>query len=155
MVMASTGIAPELVAIELTETVLADGHGEVAALRALRELGCRIALDDFGTGFSSLSGLRDLPIDVVKLDRSFITPLPEDRQGAAMVEAVIRLAEALDLMVVAEGVETEAQALELRALGCPRLQGYLISRPVPPDELVRFLTASQAEAPRTGQTAAD
>jgi diguanylate cyclase (GGDEF)-like protein/PAS domain S-box-containing protein len=143
-----TGIDPRLVAVELTETVLADGHGEVAALRALRDLGCRIALDDFGTGFSSLSGLRDLPIDVVKLDRSFITPLPTDRQFSAMVEAIIQLAEALDLVVVAEGVETESQAAELRSLGCAWLQGYLFSRPLPPEALTEFLDA------RTGSRAA-
>lgn len=150
----STGIDPTLVVVELTETILADGHGEVAALRALRKSGCRIALDDFGTGFSSLAGLRDLPIDIVKLDRSFITPLPEDRQGAAMVEAIIGLAEALDLAVVAEGVETEEQSDELRRLGCPRAQGFLFSRAVPPDQLSELLHAAPAGLRSTNRTAA-
>jgi len=148
-----TGIDPTLVAVELTETILADGHGEVAALRALQRLGCRIALDDFGTGFSSLAGLRDLPIDIIKLDRSFITPLPEDRQGASVVEAMIRLAEALDLNVVAEGVETAEQAAELARLGCSRVQGFLFSRAVPPDQLTTLLRSTPAWEQARGQTA--
>lgn len=137
-----TGIDPGRVAVELTETQLAsDEHGEIDMLRALRGLGCRIALDDFGTGFSSLSCLRDLPIDVVKLDRSFITDLVVSDKSAAMVRAVIQLADALQLIVVAEGVENQAQFDELRRLGCHRIQGYVVSKPMEADPMERYLAA--------------
>lgn len=135
-----SGIAPDRLVIELTETTLAtDEHGEVATLQALRALGCQIALDDFGTGFSSLSGLRDLPIDVVKLDRSFITNLTTSAEATALVDAVVHLAQALDLTVVAEGVETVAQYQALAALACHRIQGYAVSHPISPAELASFL----------------
>jgi diguanylate cyclase (GGDEF)-like protein/PAS domain S-box-containing protein len=137
-----SGIAPDRLVIELTETTLAtDEHGEVASLEALRGLGCQIALDDFGTGFSSLSGLRDLPIDVVKLDRSFITNLTTSAEAAALVDAVVHLAQALELTVVAEGVETVEQYQALAALRCHRIQGYAVSHPVTPAELATFLAA--------------
>ena len=132
-VLQETGIAPDRVVVELTETVLAtQEHGEIETLHKLRELGCLVALDDFGTGYSSLSELRDLPIDVVKLDQSFITDLTTSPRAAALVEAVIRIASALDLIVVAEGVEREDQIDALAALGCHRIQGYALSRPVEP-----------------------
>lgn len=132
-VMVETGIAPELVVVELTETVLAtQEHGEIETLHKLRELGCRVALDDFGTGYSSLSELRDLPIDVLKIDQSFIKDLTTSPRAAALVGAVIRLSDALDLIVVAEGVEQDDQIDALAALGCHRIQGYALSRPVAP-----------------------
>lgn len=137
-----SGLPARNLVIELTETTLAtDEHGEVRSLAAIRSLGCRVALDDFGTGFSSLSGLRDLPIDVVKLDRSFITDLTGSPRASALVEAVVTLAGALDLTVVAEGVETTEQHELLARLGCDRIQGYLISQPLSPDEMDDFLTA--------------
>jgi diguanylate cyclase (GGDEF)-like protein/PAS domain S-box-containing protein len=132
-VLQETGISPSRVFVELTETVLATReHGEIETLQELRSLGCRVALDDFGTGYSSLSELRDLPIDVLKLDQSFITDLTTSPRAAALVGAVIRLAAALDLVVVAEGVEHEEQIDALAALGCHRIQGYALSRPVEP-----------------------
>jgi EAL domain-containing protein (putative c-di-GMP-specific phosphodiesterase class I) len=132
-VMIETGIAPALVVVELTETVLATReHGEIETLHKLRELGCRVALDDFGTGYSSLSELRDLPIDVLKIDQSFITDLTTSTRAAALVGAVIRVAAALDLVVVAEGVEQDDQIDALGRLGCHRIQGYALSRPVAP-----------------------
>jgi len=131
-----TGIAADRLVIELTETTLAtDEHGEIENLQALRALGCQIALDDFGTGFSSLSGLRDLPIDVVKLDRSFITNLTTSAEATALVDAVVHIAQALELTVVAEGVETVDQYEALAALHCHRIQGYAVSHPITPDEL--------------------
>ncbi|HMS88087.1 MAG TPA: EAL domain-containing protein [Acidimicrobiales bacterium] len=131
-----TGIAADRLVIELTETTLAtDEHGEIENLQALRALGCQIALDDFGTGFSSLSGLRDLPIDVVKLDRSFITNLTTSAEATALVDAVVHIAQALELTVVAEGVETVEQYEALAALHCHRIQGYAVSHPITPDEL--------------------
>jgi diguanylate cyclase (GGDEF)-like protein/PAS domain S-box-containing protein len=140
-VIRETGVAPERVVIELTETLLAGReHGEVETLRRLRQLGCLVALDDFGTGYSSLSELRDLPIDIVKLDQSFITELTTSPRASAMVEAAIRLAGALDLTVVAEGVEREDQLLALEALGCERVQGFALSRPVAPEVVTGILT---------------
>jgi diguanylate cyclase (GGDEF)-like protein/PAS domain S-box-containing protein len=130
-VLAETGVDASHVVVEVTETVLAqDLETEVHVLETLRNCGCRIAIDDFGTGYSSLSGLRDLPIDVVKLDRSFVTGLVQSPRAAAMVEAVIRLADALDLSVVAEGVEQEDQVSALRRLHCDRMQGFAISYPL-------------------------
>ncbi len=128
------GIDPHQVSVELTETELAsDEHGEVESLRKLRALGLAIALDDFGTGYSSLSGLRDLPIDVVKLDRSFVTDLMHSNEAAAMVEAVVRLASSLNLMVIAEGVEEAEQVAALIDLGCHRIQGFALSHPLDPE----------------------
>ena len=140
--LGDTGLSPDRLVIELTETTLAtDGHGEVESLQALRALGCRVALDDFGTGFSSLSGLRDLPIDVVKLDRSFITNLTNSSEATALVEAVVHLAQALELTVVAEGVETSDQYDALAALNCHRIQGFVISHPITPTEFTSLLTS--------------
>ena len=132
-VMRETGIATDRVVVELTETVLATReHGEIETMHGLRSLGCRIALDDFGTGYSSLGELRDLPIDVLKIDQSFMTDLTTSPRAAALVGAVIRLSNALDLAVIAEGVEHDDQIDALGALGCYRIQGYALSRPVEP-----------------------
>jgi EAL domain-containing protein (putative c-di-GMP-specific phosphodiesterase class I) len=132
-VLQETGIEPGCLVIELTETVLATReHGEIETLQEIRSLGCRVALDDFGTGYSSLGELRDLPIDIVKLDQSFITDLTSSPRAAALVGAVIQLSTALDLDVVAEGVEQDEQIDALAALGCHRIQGYALSRPVEP-----------------------
>lgn len=146
-VLRDTGVDPGLLIIEVTETVLAqDLAAEVAALATLRGLGCKIAIDDFGTGYSSLGGLRDLPIDVLKLDRSFITDLHRSARAAATVEAVIHLAESLDLLVVAEGVENDEQREALKAMGCEHMQGFAISYPLVPGEL-RELLASHLTSP--------
>ena len=98
-----------------------------------------LALDDFGTGFSSLTHLRTLPIDRVKIDRSFISELPASREDAALTSAIITMVHGLKLQVVAEGVETEEQAHFLIARQCDEMQGYLFSRPLPADELLRTL----------------
>jgi EAL domain-containing protein (putative c-di-GMP-specific phosphodiesterase class I) len=149
-VIAEIGLDPGCVVIELTETVLADGsHGEVGALRRLRDAGFKVALDDFGTGYSSLSGLRDLPIDIVKLDRTFITDLGTSAAAAAMVEAVVRLADGLSLTVVAEGVERRDQLDLLVELGCHQVQGHLFSEAVPPEEVADMLRREDATPPGT------
>jgi diguanylate cyclase (GGDEF)-like protein/PAS domain S-box-containing protein len=139
-VIEEVGIDPQRVVIELTETVLATHeHGEIATLHALRNLGCQIALDDFGTGYSSLAGLSELPIDVIKLDQTFITGLTRSPKAAALVAAVVGLADAFELVVVAEGVEEDAQIDALAALGCHRIQGFALSRPVGPDVITGML----------------
>jgi diguanylate cyclase (GGDEF)-like protein/PAS domain S-box-containing protein len=152
-VLVDTGVDPSHVVVEVTETVLAeDLETEVRALRSLRERGCRIAIDDFGTGYSSLSGLRDLPIDVVKLDRSFITGLVDSEPAAALVEAVIRLADALDLSVVAEGVEQEDQIDALARMHCDRMQGFAISYPLDAEAFADLLESPTAGNGRDGRS---
>jgi diguanylate cyclase (GGDEF)-like protein/PAS domain S-box-containing protein len=118
--------------LEITETALIQANQSLLAdLRALRALGVGIVLDDFGTGFSSLSLLRDFPVSMVKIDRSFIAPLLDDRGAQAIVRAVLGMCRDLDVPVVAEGVSTEGQAQRLEELGCSHVQGYLFGRPRP------------------------
>jgi EAL domain-containing protein (putative c-di-GMP-specific phosphodiesterase class I) len=100
-------------------------------------MGVTLALDDFGTGYSSMAALRKLPIDVMKIDRSFVTDLETDASALPSVRAIVALAQAAQLHLVAEGVETEAQARMLRELGCQELQGYLYSRPVTPPQFLQ------------------
>ena len=101
-------------------------------LRELHELGLRLALDDFGAGYSSLSRLREMPVTTLKIDRAFLRDVPESREAAAIVTAILQLARALGRTAVAEGVETEAQRAFLAEQGCPLAQGFLLARPMPP-----------------------
>ncbi len=127
------GLPAHALELEVTESLLVGNPGSAhAQLSELRALGVTIALDDFGTGYSSLSVLRQLPIDVMKVDRAFVRDLATDPGAAAVAHAIVALAAALQLHIVAEGVETEAQATRLRALGCHELQGFLFSRPLAP-----------------------
>lgn len=138
--------------IEITESVLIQA-GEVTEgrMREICELGIGYSLDDFGTGYSSLSYLKRFPVNVVKIDRSFVRDCPQDRNDRHLVEAIINMAHSLDLKVTAEGVETAAQRDFLREQGCDYLQGYFISRPVPPDEFERFAQAlSSSRSPAAG-----
>jgi diguanylate cyclase (GGDEF)-like protein len=124
------GLAPGQLLLEITENrSLVDLPGVVQRLTELRRMGVRISLDDFGTGYSTLTWLHGLPIDQVKIDRSFVTPLPDDEAAAALVRGVVALGRELALEVVAEGVETEAQLATLRAAGCRWAQGYRFGRP--------------------------
>jgi EAL domain-containing protein (putative c-di-GMP-specific phosphodiesterase class I) len=133
-VLAARRLPASSVGFEITETLLIEHFDyTVNTLRAIRELGCRVGLDDFGTGYSSLSYLQRLPIDFLKIDGSFITDIDTDPQCNAIVGAIISMASALGLEVVAECVETEAQADSLRELGCTFAQGFLFGRPVEPD----------------------
>jgi len=130
--------------IEVTESLLMeDVDRNIEVFRELRRMGCGVAIDDFGTGYSSLSYLSRLPADVLKIDRSFIAELAENRDTLALVSTIISLAHSLRLRVVAEGVETEAQRDLLRTLGCDVLQGYLLGRPLPVEEFeARFLASA-------------
>jgi len=129
----ASGLAPHRLCLEITETaVMHDINLALTTLTSLRRLGVRVALDDFGVGHSSLSYLRSLPVDVLKLDKSFIDRLGQDQRDADIVTAVINLARALGLSVVAEGIETEDQRRILRSLGCTLAQGFLFSKPLPP-----------------------
>jgi len=118
--------------IEITESVLMHNtETNTATLHRLRELGVRISMDDFGTGYSSLSYLRKFPFDKIKIDRSFISGLPDDNESIAIVRAVAGLAANLNMTATAEGVETAEQLETIRALGCVEMQGFLFSHPVP------------------------
>lgn len=129
---------------EVTETAaIHDMEKTVHTLSMLRGMGCRVALDDFGTGYASLNYLRQLPVDVLKIDKSFVSDLFDDPHSQKIVQAVVDLAHALGLEVHAEGIETQAQRDTLRAMGCDRLQGYWFGRPMAPTALAQWL--GQAE----------
>jgi EAL domain-containing protein (putative c-di-GMP-specific phosphodiesterase class I) len=137
-VLHRTGTAAHHLVLEVTESAIVDEHG-LDALRALRLHGIRIAIDDFGTGYSSLHYLTRLPVDILKIDRSFINELNGTAEGAAITEAIIRLAQVLHLSTVAEGIETTGQAAELQALGCDIGQGYLFAKPLAPSDFEKGL----------------
>jgi diguanylate cyclase (GGDEF)-like protein len=146
----AAAIPAAAVHLEITESVVMnDVERSVKTLAALRSLGVRLAVDDFGTGYSSLSYLKRLPVNTLKIDRSFIDGLGgQDPHDPSIVHAIISLARALDLDVIAEGVETPAQLTELRHLGAGLAQGYLWSKPLPPEEVTRWLTPQTALASR-------
>jgi predicted signal transduction protein with EAL and GGDEF domain len=140
-VVRHSGIDPARLCLEITESaLLADTELSARALARLKALGVRIGVDDFGTGFSSLTYLKRFPVDVLKIDRSFVSGLCHDPQDRAIVAAVIDLAHAFGLTTVAEGVETADQLARLTALGCEQGQGYLWSRPLPPDIAGSWIT---------------
>jgi diguanylate cyclase (GGDEF)-like protein len=137
-----SGLAPGSLALEITESVLMEeAHAPVTVLAQLRDYGLRLMLDDFGTGYSSLGYLKRFPLDAVKVDRSFIAGLGRDEEDSAIVAAVISMAHTLGLTVVAEGVERGEQVDHLRRLGCDRVQGRLLARPLPAAELCRLMAA--------------
>ena len=141
--LSESGLSPSGLWLEITESVLMEeAQTTIETLRALRGLGVHLSIDDFGTGYSSLSYLKRFPVDVLKIDRSFVDGLGTDPEDEAIVTAVVRLAQALDLDVVAEGVETAEQLAELRRLGCTAVQGFYFGRPKPPGETLAFLTSS-------------
>ncbi|HEX2063279.1 MAG TPA: EAL domain-containing protein, partial [Acidimicrobiales bacterium] len=135
--LAKSGLDPARVCLEVTESVLmTDVEASFEALSGLKRLGVNLAVDDFGTGYSSLSYLQRLPVDLLKVDKSFVHGMNTDRAKAAIVRSVVDLAHALHLEVLAEGVETAEQAAMLGDLGCDRAQGYFFGRPVPPGALL-------------------
>jgi diguanylate cyclase (GGDEF)-like protein/PAS domain S-box-containing protein len=147
-VLSGTSLEPAGLEVEITEgTAMGDADATVKTLEHLKALGVRLAIDDFGTGYSSLGYLKRFPIDVLKVDRSFVAGLPGNAGDAAIVRAVVGLTRALGLKAVAEGVETEQQLDELRALGCDQGQGYLFGKPMPADAAVRLLRGAAAALP--------
>jgi len=140
-----TGLRGEMLELELTESVVMHNPAQlIEMLHSLAQLGVRIAIDDFGTGYSSLSYLKRFPVNLLKIDRSFVSDLAHDEDDAAIAQAVVSLGHALNLRVVAEGVETEAQSRLLCAMGCDEAQGYLFSRPLPVAAMEAFLRAQGA-----------
>jgi diguanylate cyclase (GGDEF)-like protein len=134
--MARSGCDPRLLCLELTESLFLDVHDqEIEKMRQLKALGVRFSLDDFGTGYSSLAYLKRLPLDTLKIDRCFVNDLDGDPRSTDFVRTIVSLAQALNLDVIAEGVETPEQLRGLQASGCHRFQGYLLGRPVPLEAL--------------------
>ncbi len=158
--LAASGLPANRLELEITESVLLnDSNVILAILREIKALGVQISMDDFGTGYSSLSYLRSFPFDKVKIDRSFIKDLPNDKNAMAIIRAIVGLGETFGMTVTAEGVETNEQAVQLALEDCTHLQGYLFSKPVPagniPALIEQFLASaaaarlSQPESPRS------
>jgi diguanylate cyclase (GGDEF)-like protein len=151
-----TGLPPDALVLEVTESALDEGAARItAALHRLRAFGVRVAMDDFGTGYSSLSRLDSLPVDIIKIDRAFVSPIGPTTVAAPIVAATVAMAGALGLTVIVEGVETPHQADVLRRHGCSRAQGYLFSAPVPPERLPTALSEGVVAVPRSRRPMAD
>jgi EAL domain-containing protein (putative c-di-GMP-specific phosphodiesterase class I) len=139
-VVADTGLPPHALTVEVTESALMDDIGPIrTAFERLRRRGVKVAIDDFGTGYSSLARLQTLPVDVIKLDRAFVSQLDQRTEALGMAAAILQLSVAIGASVVAEGVETSAQAAALLDLGYTTGQGYLFARPMPIEELTSRL----------------
>jgi diguanylate cyclase (GGDEF)-like protein/PAS domain S-box-containing protein len=145
--LAASGLPPPCLELEITESsMMLDPHHAQGVLQSLRELGVQLSIDDFGTGWSSLAYLKRLPLDRLKIDRSFIGGIPQDVDDAAIVETIIVMTHKLGLRVIAEGVETAAQRQQLLEQGCDEMQGFLLARPVPAAELPALLDTLHAGA---------
>ena len=139
--IASSGIAPDQLKLEITESLLMNNLDTATELlERCRELGVKIALDDFGTGYSSLGYLRRLPVNTIKVDRSFVAPVTEDASSGKILRAISALGKSLGMNLVAEGIETHEQALAVRDLGFDYGQGYLFSKAVPEAKARELLT---------------
>ncbi len=139
-VLADTGLPPAMLELEILESfIMGQADQSIATLQQLRDLGVSLAIDDFGTGHSSLSYLKMFPIDRLKIDRSFISDIPFDSNDVAITRAILEMAKNLELRVVAEGVETDAQLDFLRREGCDEVQGYYFNRPLPTDKFLELL----------------
>jgi EAL domain-containing protein (putative c-di-GMP-specific phosphodiesterase class I) len=148
--LSRTGADPCDIVFEITESVLVrDIETAVRRLNELKALGVRIAIDDFGTGYSSLNYLRRFPIDILKIDKSFVDGVARGPEDASFAAAIITLAEQLHLNTVAEGVETEEQRLALVVLGAQAAQGYFFSRPISADQMLDLVMKSEGETPRS------
>jgi EAL domain-containing protein (putative c-di-GMP-specific phosphodiesterase class I) len=140
-----SGPAPGLLRLELTETTVMEDIGRTARImRELQDIGVALSIDDFGTGYSSLAYLTRLPLDELKIDREFIAGVAAGGEGLEVVRAIVAMARALDLRVVAEGVETPEQADIVTRLGCDLGQGFLYARPQPADALTALMRATDA-----------
>ncbi len=150
--MRDSGITPARLQFEITESILMEESGaSVEQLAELRALGCSVAMDDFGTGYSSLGYLKRLPLDVVKIDRSFVRDILDDRDDQVILEAIISMAHQLRLTVVAEGVENHQQLEYLKSVNCDQIQGYVISAPVPAQEFTQAVVAGHRVIERAAE----
>jgi diguanylate cyclase (GGDEF)-like protein len=149
----NSGLPPAFVVLEVTESVIMDDlPTALSRLYALKDLGLRLAVDDFGAGYSSLSYLRNFPIDIVKIDKSFVDRITLDPEGAAMVRGVIDLSSALGLTTIAESVENPDQLALLHELGCDSVQGYMFAKPMPSEEFADTFTKQRTEASELAQS---
>ncbi|HEY7885737.1 MAG TPA: EAL domain-containing protein, partial [Cellvibrionaceae bacterium] len=138
--LSASGLPAASLSIEVTEsTLMIDSDNAIARLQAIRKRGCNIAIDDFGTGYSSLSHLKRLPINCLKIDRSFVQDLPDDEEDRAITSLIIAMANSLHYQVIVEGVETQQQHAFLSQSGCQFGQGYLYGRPLPADEFMALV----------------
>ena len=138
-------LPPQALKLEITESmILSDPQRALKTVQSLSELGCRFAVDDFGTGHSSLANLRRLPVHELKIDRSFVTPMLTDESDAVIVRSTIELGHALGLQVIAEGVEDASTLARLEQIGCDRAQGHYFSKPIPPSDFMRWVTAYES-----------
>ena len=153
-VLAETGLASSRLEMEVTESAIMKNERTLGFLSGLRKLGVVLSVDDFGTGYSSLSYLSRLPVEKLKIDRSFVTDVTTNPTQEAIVRAIIALSNALGLSTIAEGIETEAEAQFLRQEGCQQAQGYLFSHPLPSHELLARWGGITVEQTQTGQTPA-
>lgn len=145
-VLAESGLPSHRLELEVTESVAMDAEqGMVQMLKELRDLGVELAIDDFGTGYSSLSYLKRLPVQVLKVDQSFVAGLPGDSDDAAITTAIVSIAKSLGLKVVAEGIETDEQRAFLLAQGCDFGQGYLFSKPLPAEAFEQFMQERRSQ----------
>jgi EAL domain-containing protein (putative c-di-GMP-specific phosphodiesterase class I) len=150
--LAESGLPPDSLVLEMTESVLMDDNENVLdILRRIKELGARLAIDDFGTGYSSLSYLHRFPVDILKIDRSFVERLSRTFDNAELAWTVVRLGQSLQLQTVAEGVEDSTQFLALRRMGCDIGQGFYFGRPMESEDLERLL-GDELTATRTAAT---
>jgi diguanylate cyclase (GGDEF)-like protein len=148
-ILAETGLPADRLILEITEsTIVSDTSAVLERLRQIRDIGVRLAVDDFGTGYSSLSYLRMFPVDILKIDRSFVDGLVAGWQGTAFVRTIVRLSETLSMIAIAEGVETREQAHALRRVGCQLGQGHLFAMPMPPATFATYLSGNST---RTGR----
>jgi diguanylate cyclase (GGDEF)-like protein len=148
--LGESGLAAENLVLEITESVVIERTGPVLGrLQRLRDIGVQIAIDDFGTGYSSLSAIHTLPVDVLKIDRSFVTGIERKGGDREVLRTILNLGKTLGLCTVAEGIETEHQWLQLQSLGCPLGQGFYLGRPVSSPEVVTLLYESMSELPLT------
>ncbi|HVX78831.1 MAG TPA: EAL domain-containing protein [Bradyrhizobium sp.] len=138
----ASGMSPALLQLEVTESMMMRNVARaIRTLDQIRSRGIRLAIDDFGTGYSSMSLMKQFPIDTLKIDRSFVRELPDDSEDKAIAQAIISMGKALEMTIVAEGVETIEQEAFLRAHGCDEIQGFLFSRPLPPEQLADLLSS--------------
>uniref|UniRef100_A0ACD5GUP0 EAL domain-containing protein n=1 Tax=Desertifilum tharense IPPAS B-1220 TaxID=1781255 RepID=A0ACD5GUP0_9CYAN len=138
-VLQETGISGNQLKLEITESAIMENTAsETVLLNQLRTLGIQLSIDDFGTGYSSLGRLHQLPIDTLKIDRSFVNRMETDSEGYEIVRAILTLAHSLEMDAIAEGIETSQQLVQLRELGCNYGQGYFFSPPMNSTEAVRF-----------------
>lgn len=146
-ILDETGLPPQRLVVELTESSFVQDDGENARImHHLKEAGIKLAIDDFGTGYSCLSYLRDIPGDYLKVDRSFVMELPGHNKAEAVIQAIVSLGKSLDYQIIAEGIETQAQATFLKSIGCDIAQGFLYARPLEAEALEQWVSVNQAVA---------